>query len=173
MKVSDQFNLPLKTLKEGTRVFEYKLEGDFFQSFENELIGVCEIHQKVMLDKRSEVIILTFSHEGYIITACDRCLEEIKLPVQGTRNFVLKFVEESQEDEEDIIYVLDDADRFDLSSLINEVVTLSLPIVKTYDCQNDEKAPCNPEVLKYLNRQESTEDLSPVWAELKNLKLED
>lgn len=173
MKVSDQFNVPLKVLKEGTRLFEYKLEGEFFQSFENELVGVCEIHLKVTLDKRSEAIIVTFSHGGYIITDCDRCLEEIKLPVQGTKTFVLKFVEDSQEDEEDIVYVPYDADKFDLSSLINEVVTLSLPMVKTYDCQNDVKAPCNPEVLKYLNRQESSEDLSPVWAELKNLKLED
>lgn len=173
MKVSDQFNLPLKTLKEGTSVIEYKLEGDFFQSFENELVGACEISEKVTLDKRSEVIIISFSHHGYMITDCDRCLEEIKLPVRGSKTFVLKFVEEPQEDEEDIIYLHQDQDRFDMSSLINEVVTLSLPMVKTYDCQNDAKAPCNPEVLKYLNRQDNSEDLSPVWDELKNLKLED
>jgi uncharacterized metal-binding protein YceD (DUF177 family) len=173
MKVSDQFSLPLKALKDGMSVFEYKLDGDFFQSFENELIGACEISQKVILDKRSEVIVLIFSHEGYMITDCDRCLEEIKLPLRGSKTFVVKFVEESQEDEEDIIYLLQDQDKFDLSSLINEVVTLSLPMVKTYDCENDVKSPCNPEVLKYLDREDISEDSSPVWAELKNLKLED
>jgi uncharacterized metal-binding protein YceD (DUF177 family) len=125
------------------------------------------------VEKRLENMVLTLSHQGYMVTACDRCLEEIKLPVAGTKTFVLKFVEEAQEEEEDIIYLLQDQDHYDLSGLINEVVTLLLPMVKTYDCENDPGAPCNPEVLKYLQRQISENEISPVWDELKNLKLED
>jgi uncharacterized metal-binding protein YceD (DUF177 family) len=85
---------------------------------------------------------------------------------------VLKFVEEEQEDEEDVIYVVQDEDYYNLSPLINEGVTLSLPMIKVYDCLSDPKAPCNKEVLKYLNRGAS-EEVSPVWDQLKNLKLED
>jgi uncharacterized metal-binding protein YceD (DUF177 family) len=85
---------------------------------------------------------------------------------------VLKFVEEEQEDEEDVIYVIQDEDYYNLSPLINEGVTLSLPMIKVYDCQSDPNAPCNKEVLKYLKRGAS-EEVSPVWDQLKNLKLED
>ncbi len=172
MKAPDQFSLPLKAIKEGTRILEFELDGSFFRSFENELVGECDIHLKVVVDKRTEVMILTFIHQGFIQADCDRCLERIKIPVSGTRSFVVKFVEEEQEDEEDVIYLLRDEDQYDLAPLINEVVTLSMPMVKVYDCQADPNAPCNKEMLKYLRREKSKE-VSPVWDQLKNLKLED
>lgn len=172
MKALDQYNLPLKALKEGTDILTYEIDAGFFQSFENELVGDCKIHQEVVIEKRSELITLTFIHGGYIQSECDRCLEKIKIAVSGTRRFVLKFVEEAQEDEEDVIYVIQDEDYYDLSPLINEGVTLSLPMIKVYDCFSDPNAPCNKEVLKYLNRGAS-EEVSPVWEQLKNLKLED
>ncbi|NND34340.1 MAG: DUF177 domain-containing protein [Saprospiraceae bacterium] len=173
MKASDQFNLPLKSLKEGTRVFTFRLDADFFQSFENKLIGDCNINQTVTVEKRSDLIILTFTHQGYVFTDCDRCLEQIKLPVEGEKAFVVKFVDEPQEDEDEILYFLHHDERYDMSVLINEVVTLSLPMVKIYACENDPDAPCNPEVLKYLDQQNIDTQSSPVWDALKNLKLED
>ena len=173
MKVSDQFNIPLKSLQEGTRVFTYELNADFFHAFDNKLIGECEIEESVTVEKRSDLMIFTFSHKGFVMTDCDRCLEQIKLPVQGEKSFVIKFVEERQEEEDEVIYLHYDQDRFDISTLVNEVVTLSLPLVKIYACDQDPLSPCNPEVLKYLNQQKDPNRPSPVWDALKDLKLED
>lgn len=173
MKAPDLYTIPLKSFNEGTRIIEFELTRDFFQSFENELIGDCSIHETVIVEKRSNLFILHFSHEGHVKTNCDRCLEPIKIPVEGEGQFVLKFVEEVQDEEEDVIYLSRDEDKFDLAPLINELVTLSLPIVKVYNCEDEEDAPCNREVLKYLNRQEPSRSESQIWEQLKNLKLED
>jgi len=172
MKAQDQYILPLKSIKEGTKILEFELGKDFFKSFDNELIGECSIHQKIIVEKRSEFLLL-FSHHGYMKANCDRCLELIKIPLSAEQRFVLKFVEDEQEDEEEIIYLSQDQDRYDLAPLINEVITLSVPMVKVYDCQNDESAPCNREVLKYLHHGEPSKVESQIWDQLKKLKLED
>jgi uncharacterized metal-binding protein YceD (DUF177 family) len=173
MKALDHFSLPLKLISEGTKILEFILDHKFFQAFDNELVGKCKIIQKTIVERRSDLIILHLSHDGTIEADCDRCLEPIKIPVTGERRFVMKFVDEMQEDEDEIIYILRDQDKYDLSALINEVVTLSLPLIKVYDCEADPDAPCNKEVLKYLNTQEPSVDVPPVWDQLKNLKLED
>ncbi|MBK8502143.1 MAG: DUF177 domain-containing protein [Saprospiraceae bacterium] len=172
MKALDHFSLPLKSTPEGTKILEFVLDRKFFQLFENELVGECEIIQKTTIERRSDLIILHLTHDGTMQADCDRCLEPIKIPVYGERRFVIKFVDEVQEDEDEILYILRDQDKFDLSVLINEVVTLSLPLVKIYDCESDPDAPCNKEVLKYLKTQPSQE-VPQVWDQLKNLKLED
>ena len=173
MKVRDQYTLPLKSIQEGTRIYEFELTKDFFQSIDNQLIGECSIQQQVLVEKRSELIILHFSHSGFMQTACDRCLEPIQIPISGSRQFILKFVEEEQEEDEDVIYVLRDEDKFDMVPLINEIITLTVPLIKVYDCEEEENAPCNQDVLKYLDRVKPKDQESQIWDQLKNLKLED
>ncbi|MCB0665283.1 MAG: DUF177 domain-containing protein [Saprospiraceae bacterium] len=174
MKAPDQYNLPLKSIGEGARIFEFELDQDFFKSFENDLLGECSIVQKVEVTRRPDFLILSFSHEGFLKADCDRCLEKIRIPISGEKQFILKFVDQEQEDEEEVIYLLRDEDHFDLAPLINELTTLSIPIVKVYDCEKDPDAPCNPEVLRYLDsHEEPSEGRSQIWEQLKDLKLED
>ena len=173
MKALDHFSLPLKSITEGTKILEFVLDHTFFQLFDNELIGECTINQKTIIERRSDLIILHLSHHGTVQADCDRCLEPIKIPVTAERRFVIKFVDELQEDEDEVIYILREQEKYDLSPLINEVVSLSLPLVNVYDCQADPNAPCNKDVLKYLKTQEPLQEVPQVWDQLKNLKLED
>jgi uncharacterized metal-binding protein YceD (DUF177 family) len=108
MKALDHFSLPLKSITEGTKILEFELDHKFFQLFDNELVGECEIIQKTTIERRSDLIILHLSHDGTIEADCDRCLEPIKIPVSGERKFVIKFVDELQEDEDEIIFILRD-----------------------------------------------------------------
>ena len=151
MKALDHFSIPLKSITEGTKILEFVLDHKFFQLFENELIGECEIMQKITFERRSDLIIVHLSHDGTIQADCDRCLEPIKIPVKAERRFVVKFVDEIQEDEDDVIYILRDQDKYDISPMINEVVTLSMPLIKVYDCQSDPDAPCG-EDQKYRGK---------------------
>lgn len=173
MKALDQYKLPLKSIGEGAKIFEFELDKDFFESFDNPLVGPCSIKQKVEARKRSEMIMLHFEHQGFLEADCDRCLERIRIPISGDKQLVMKFVDEEQDDEEEMIYVLREEDHFNLAPLINELITLSVPMVKRYDCENDPNAPCNPEVLRYLERSEHSEEQSPIWDLLKDIKLED
>jgi len=173
MKVPDQFSILLKSIGEGTKTLDFKLNEAFFLSHDNLLLGTCEINLQVVINGGPELMEFILTHKGYMETNCDRCLEQIRLPLEGRREFLVKFVDEDQEDEEEILYIKLEEDRYDLGGLINEVITLSLPIVKVYDCQDETEPPCDPEILKFLQRSETSQEESILGAQLKNLKLED
>ncbi len=174
MKVLEQFKLSLNAIREGKLELSFQVSGSFFTAFANDLIGDCDIVQKVSVEKTSDFYLLHLSHTGHIVTDCDRCLETIKLPVGGYKKFILKYGDGIQEDEDEIIYLHPEQDYFDFAPLVNEVITLRLPLVRTYKCEDDPRAPCNPVVLEYLNPHATQEnESSPVWEELKNLDLKD
>ena len=169
MKELDTFNLPFQGLEVGIHHYHYLINGQFFQVFENSLIEEASIEVAVTLDKRYELSILTIKHEGIVVTDCDRCLEKINLPIQGDKDLMIKYVHEVKEDEEEIIYIFPDCEKLNIAPFIYEFVSLSLPMAKIYDCENNPNAPCNEEVLSYLNPEEDSEESNPVWEELKKL----
>lgn len=172
MKELSTFILSLKGIATGVSNYRFDLDDDFFNHFPNALIGPSEIPVEVSLDKRPSMIIVDVSHGGFMETDCDRCMERIQLPLQGSRQYIVKFVDQLQEDEDEVIFMERDAEQLNLAPIIYEAVTLSLPLVKVYDCESDPDAPCNYEVLDYLDsEEEDPKDIPTVWDDLKNLKL--
>ena len=172
MKELSTFILPLKGIAIGVSNYQFHLDQDFFSHFPNSLIDDARVDVEVELDKRPSMIVVGLRHQGLMVTDCDRCMEQINMPIQGARQYIVKFVDQIQEDEDEIIFMERDAETLDLSVLLYEAVTLSLPLVKTYDCDVDPDAPCNDAVLDYLDRSsEDSKDNPSVWDELKNLEL--
>ncbi len=170
MQELNRFELLLKNLKPGVHEFRFILDETFFERFQNNLIKKGHFDAVATVEVSPEVIKFALIHEGYHLTNCDRCLEQIKLPVKSSGQILIKIVDEPQPEDE-IIYLAKSVDKLDVAPLINELITVSLPIVKIYDCDEEEDAPCNFEVLERLSRLKKSSDISPAWDKLKNLKL--
>ncbi len=167
MKRSSAYSLLIQQLNDGLHRFDYVLERDFFKEFEESPIkGDADIHVQVELDKRPDMMALQFIVTGTMETPCDRCLETIDLPIQGVHNLIVKFGMGEETDE--VIYIDREADELDLAPYLYEYSCLSIPMKKMYNCEEDEEAPCNEEVLNILNQEKASDD-SPdsIWDELK------
>jgi len=173
MKELGRFELALHSMVDEAYHFEYEIDGRFFDELRQELVQNGNFFVRVDLEKNAEIIVLDIQHDGKVSTACDRCLEEIDLPVNDKVQIIIKFVEEDRMDDE-VTYLLKGTERLNLAPFIFEAISLSLPLVNRYDCERDEKAPCNDKVLSILEGREQAEreETSPVWDELKNLNLE-
>lgn len=169
MKELDTYRISLKGLRPGINKFKFELGPTFFQHFEQQLIKEAFVEVELEVDKRVEMLVVDFSHQGYMITPCDRCLEAIKLPLQGNRRLLIKFGAVDSEDPE-VVYLKVDSDFFNPARIMYEFVALSIPLVRTYECADDPEAPCSEEVLKHLKPKERPKE-SPIWDELKKLKL--
>lgn len=172
MRASSQFRLSLKAIQDQKVGINYDLDGSFFVGMHNELISDCNIAVSIFMHRQADMIIMDCSHQGVIHTACDRCLEQIEVPVRGERRVVLKMTHEEKEEEDNVIFVHWEDDFFDVSQMINEMITFSLPMVRVYDCESDPERPCNEEILKYLQNG-GDERPSVLWEQLKDLKLDD
>ena len=81
MEVLDHFSIPFIGLKVGLHQLKFEVDDSFFAEYENSLVKQGELTVTLDLDKRSHMAGLDFSLEGTVITDCDRCMEDINLPI--------------------------------------------------------------------------------------------
>jgi uncharacterized protein len=171
-----EFKLPLQGLKSGLHEFKFKVGKSFFEHFENELISDGAFDISLQMERRPDLMVLDFSLEGFMKTPCDRCLEEIKLPMEGQNRQMVKFTDELQDEDSEVIFMPENTPEFDVSHLVYEFILLSVPLIKVYDCEQDENAPCNPEMLKKLGMlrdnktSEEKAEENPIWDVRKKIK---
>jgi len=172
MKSLNHFSIPIQGLKDGMHQFDFQVDRAFFANFENSQIEDGDFNVKLYFDKRPDMYVMTFSFEGNIQTACDRCLVDIKLPLKGDNQLMVKFAE-TRSEEAEIIYIPRGLNELNVAKYVYEFITLAVPILKVYDCENDESPPCNEEMLDYLDnnqqKQEDEDSSNPIWDTLKNL----
>jgi uncharacterized metal-binding protein YceD (DUF177 family) len=72
-----------------------------------------------------------------------------------------------------VIFIPADTTTFDVSQLVYELLVISVPLVKVYDCQDTENPPCNFALLQKLKGESEQEGQSrfsdPRWDILKNI----
>ena len=171
-----QYTIPVRGLGLGVHQFEFQIDHNFFQHFEQSPVQDGNIELKFTFDKRSDMFVLQFDFEGTVKTDCDRCLEAIDLPIKDNQQLLVKLSTEEQKEDADIVYVSPEISQLNVAKYAYEFICLSLPLIKVYDCENDENRACNPEMLNYLNN-ENKEDTpeneqNPIWEELKKFNTE-
>ena len=175
MQALTHFSLPIKGLENGIHEYQFSVSDEFFKQFEDSLIKKGSFDLNLEVEKRSNHIEVEFDIEGSIETDCDRCNAKIDLPVEGIHKLIIKFSTEEISTDEEVWKVSFETESLDLSKAINEFVILSMPIVKTYDCEYDDPKPCNEKVKAYLEEddEETDEDISdnPFADILKNIEL--
>jgi len=172
MNVLNHFSIPYKGMGNGIHEIEFQVEDAFFKNFEDSHISNGSFKIEVILDKKFDHSVLDFSIDGYTKTGCDRCLEKIDLPVFGEYQLHIKHSEEGESNDE-IMFIHPETSVVNLAQVVYEFILLSIPLINAYDCEEDEKPPCNFDVLDKLNQdvEEKNQD-NPIWDSLNDLKFE-
>jgi uncharacterized metal-binding protein YceD (DUF177 family) len=161
-----EYSIPIQGLKTGIHPYRFHIDGAFFAKFEESPIDECTFSARVQLDKRPDMLLFDFEIEGEVPAECDRCTADIRLPVETERQLIVKYGDAEGEMEDEVVFISREASEFNLAPYLYEFIVLALPISNTYDCQSDERPPCNFEVLDYLKNDKPSENGS-VWDVLK------
>jgi len=173
--MKEDFIVPLNGLTQGRKQFQWSVGKEFFASFENSDILNADLGADVTLEKSGRFIGVDCSIEGTVTVTCDRCLEDLDLPVSTGFSLSIKFGPEPSDEglltegDREIVCLPESDTDLDLSQIIYDYVCLSLPVQRVH-----EEGGCNPEAMKYLTSQlgdEQTEekDSAMPFAALKNL----
>ena len=155
-------SIPVKGLPAGESSFNFVIDGKFFQGFDNSQIKDADCTVKVSIIRHQTVLDVTCSVGGFVVTECDRCLEDLTLKVDVVRNLTVGFgtvdIDDAQE-EDDVVVVDQSVAEISLDQFVYDYVCLSLPMVKVHP-----EGKCNPEMLKYLCKESAApkeENASP------------
>lgn len=159
MKNFNQFDIPVFGLKTGVRRFEFEIDNEFFSSFEFHPIQSGQYKVILDVDKRENDFLLNFDIQGAFQSPCDRCLAEIQVPCGINKLIWVKYTDKDNavDFEDDCIFIEKETHWFNVAELINELIVLSIPIVRRYDCENDPNPKCDFRVLSYLEEKENAE----------------
>lgn len=167
-----EFSIPYRGLSIGVHNYKWEISHKFFEAVDNSDIDDATIGVELNLEKQERMIICNFNITGSIIVKCDRCLDELELPVNSEETLYIKFGEDGEEETDDVLFISESEYQIDVSNLINEYITLSIPLKKAHLSKKKGVSGCNKEIINKLKELSGKNTVDPKWEQLKNLKLD-
>lgn len=128
LKFQDNYSIDFSKLDEKIHNFEFQVNDKFFDFFEYSEIKKGLIDINVEIQKQYKIIYLKLFFTGRISTICDRCLENIDLPIDNNFNLIIKQGDKNTETTEDVIIISEAIQKIYLSQYIYEFIHLCLPL---------------------------------------------
>ena len=136
------YKIAYKGLKVGSYDFDFKVDNALFEAYETEEIKGGDCMVRVNLNRSEAMLELNVSIEGEVICECDRCLEDCPIAIEYDGDLVVKFSDESDYYDGEVMWISPSEDMLDLTQYIYESIVLSLPYSRVH-----EDGQCNPEML--------------------------
>ena len=171
MGKSSDFIVPFSGLKLGIHEFEFSVDDSFFEKLEYSPIKHGEVTVRLELDKKPAMLTLNFELSGWIGEVCDRGAVDYHQKLSGEHQVFVKFGEEYDEPDDNLIILPHESHEIDVTQLIYEFIGLNIPLKKV-PCEEDgDTTICDQETLKALEESVSKEvNENPLWAELNKIK---
>lgn len=175
MKVGNQYIIPFKGLREGEHDFDFRLGKAFFE--ENSALNIENgvIDVEICLTRKANFLVLDVSMSGKIVIQCDRCLENFDFAVDYNDQLYVKFKEETEAPDLNVIYLHPSEDLLDLNQYFFDSIGLSIPIKKVHPENENGEPSCDSKMLSLLNAhssdelEDNNETIDPRWSKLKDL----
>jgi uncharacterized protein len=175
MDYLDQFGIPVYGIQYGEHKYEFDIDETFFKCFEDSPIQGGKYKAIVVCDKRENEFLLSTRIEGYFESPCDRCLAEIEVSSSIEKMVWIKYSDQKHPvgTDEDYIYIDESEHIYNVADFIFEMIVLSIPMVRAYDCENDPNPKCDFKVLSYLQQDDNDDykgDSNNIADEFKKLR---
>lgn len=163
-----EYKIAFRGLGEGKHSFEFVLDGTFFDCFEATAGTQGTVYAEVELVKSALLMEVKIRIHGTVKAVCDRCLGEMRLPIEGKMNLYVKQSSREEGNDDDYMVISPEDDFLDLSSCFYETYMLHYPMRVVHaegECDKDMQ-----EVLhKYVKEEKEEKPIDPRWDELRKL----
>lgn len=176
MKKTKEFTIPFVGLKLGKHHFEYQINNEFFENFDYHEFQNSDCKVTVVLEKKSNMLEINFKQNGFVNVPCDVTAEDFDLPIKSKMKLIVRFGEEFNNDNEELLILPFGEFEVDLSQYIYELIVLSVPLkrvhpgVKDGSLQSETLEKLNELAVKETKKENKKEEnIDPRWDKLKQL----
>ena len=164
-----EFNLSFRGLKMGNHQFEYEIGTKFFEHFQYFEFIKADIKIDLNFEKKHNMFNLMFNSKGVVAVACDSTNEPFELKVKGNLPLIVKFGEEYNDNNDEILIIPQNEFQLNVSQFIYEMIVLTLPVKRVHPGIKD--CSLKSEILNKLQEYKVKENtIDPRWAKLKELQ---
>ncbi len=185
----DKYKIDLKGMQADLVIYEFVLDNLYFSHIDAPEIQKGKVNVMLTVKRTSRAFELNFQTDGVVWVPCDRCLDEMELPVSSTDKLMVKFGQTYAEEGDNLIIIPEEEGEINVAWFVYEFVVLTIPMKHVH-------APgkCNKAMTSKLNKhlrtnsndedgEESTyepeadvvveedaeEQIDPRWNELKKI----
>lgn len=141
------YNLTLKSLTEGIHTYEYQLDNKFFDAIDDDQVRKGKVSVTVNVKRTLQSFELTILMNGSVQLPCDRCLDDMTLPVEVNEVLYVKFGKEFGEEGDNLIIVPEEEGELNIAWFLFEFIALSIPIKHVHP-----PGQCNKEMSSKLRK---------------------
>lgn len=122
------YKLPLKSLPSGSHEFEYDLGKQFFEDMESADIRDARLKVIATVNVKGDIFELTLKVSGEITLICDRCLDEMQMPVDTEYSVFVKYGEDYNDDSDNLLVIPESDNFLNIAYILYDTVALTVPI---------------------------------------------
>ena len=123
-----EYKLPLKSLPEGTHSFEYHLGKKFFENMESPDIHDADLQVQLTVTYKRDLYTLDFTITGTITLICDRCLDDLIMPVETEYHINVKYGDDYNDEADDLLVIPESDNYLNVAYILYDTVALTVPI---------------------------------------------
>lgn len=183
-KTWELYDIDIYRLPIGEHLYEMPINDEFFSLFDYGLLEKGTGTAKIRLVKTETMITVHAEVEGAVELTCDRSLELYPHPVALEETLYVKYGENEEALEDDLLVITHNTQKINLSQFLYEIIGASLPMKKIspkHRREDDDDPEDESEGTVVYSSQvkddtDSTEDagdgepIDPRWQILKNLR---
>lgn len=169
-----EFVIPFVGLKEGEHHFNFEITKTFFDYFGYNEFNDVAMKVDMLLNKKSTMMELGFNTQGTVNVNCDLTNETFNQPIAAELKLIVKFGEEFNDENEEILILPHGEYEVDVKQYIYEMIVLAKPFKLIHPGVED--GSLDTEILEKIeeykiikNTEEVNEEIDPRWNKLKNL----
>lgn len=171
-----EYDVLFENLKTGTHQYEYNIDDTFFGYFNSQLLGSGSTFKIYLaINKQETWMQMNFNIDGIMKLVCSHCNEMGDLNVQRSESLLVKFGLENVEESDEVKVIAKQQGIFNVAQEIFDFIELNIPIRFVHDEKTEGQSSCNPDIDKYLRKQQKANkdniDQSP-WEKLKKIKFD-
>ena len=169
MKDLKEFNIPFVGLKEGKHLFQYKIDNTFFELYDYNEFEKSSINVTLEFVKKSTLFELEFTASGSVNVPCDVTNEYFDLEITATLPLVVKFGQEYNDENEEILILPHEVYQFSVAQFIYEMIVLGIPNKRVHPKVLDGTMEIEALEQLEIKEEKTVETTDPRWDKLKNL----
>ena len=123
-----EYKLMLKSMPKGVNEFVYKLGKQFFVNMENNDVRDANLTVDLAVNNTGDFYDLTFAVEGEVTVLCDRCLDDLVLPIETSYQVVVKYGENYNDSSDELLEIPESDNYLNVAYMIYDTVMLAIPI---------------------------------------------
>lgn len=123
-----EYNVSLKGLSDGVHQQTFKLGRTFFANMENEDIRDADVEVTLTIKVAGGHYDLEFVCKGEVVTLCDRCLDDLHLPIDASYSIMVEYGDGYNDDSDTLLIIPKTENSLNVAYMIYDTVALAIPV---------------------------------------------